>query len=650
MLKKLNFKTVVSILISVSAISAYMALDLDRKNASLQSELQNKKDNFKDNTVDNLAKLAKAEFDKAALYKKLHKNKDAIKSYYKSIKFAQESIKIRRGEIAVNQGDRPAAYVYKQKKIDPNWLNDLTRQHNRHQGYLAKKNAFTSENSAFPLISPDQKSLVIPTYNKLTKKNYFSLYNILNKKRIAGPFEREPSYSFLSVKYAAYNPSGNKVAISIIENQPTNKETKELNQNKTIRIYNTKSGEVSETSLTVQENVNQILFLDEYRLLILIENEVKIWDTRKKESISSLATILETEVNETGLMQTINSHVILINNYDLWREQENGDWLKISSFKDSIPNFSRGNNNNPIITPDGFIAIVSKNKSWLPNWLFNYLFNSYDANHWSTPYIKTTPTLIKVKIVDNRVTTQALEIFIPTNKNEKGHVNLTSHLMIDRAKKIIHFIANHYDISRDLSSLYAMEIHYSGPNYDLNNAYINFEVLSKNQTMSGYEYVGNNSLLLSTLGGELISKVGHELRTTRIAKHITGMVSLENNIIISSSSGCYILNKDKIINNSENERLNYTDKIRDLIINKDRRWNNILAKNESANKNKGDAPLITDNVVDYIDLMTQLELFKLNILETPVKDTHNIIDYFRNLPENDANYWTILIYHLLHDL
>ena len=508
-------------------------------------EIDTKEQQLISSSIKSTGLIAEAEYVKATILKNQDNNIEAFNSYFKAINRAHEVENLRQGKQAS-----------KNKKHDPDWLINTTRESVWHIDNLVEKNKLTKGYSAYPLISNNEKLVLISSKDDNEKKSS-TLFNISSKKIIAGPFPTEEVFSYLKVNFAAFSPNDKIIALVVNETnkriQPNKKRRSHIRTN-SIKIINTQSGSPENNELLDIHDIDEMHFLDNNRLAILHGNKIRIWDTRNTQIFSELKSDIPAYDRYTSQFHVISNNTLLLDDQYIWQEEENGDWKEIGSIKTIQPLGINFNNNNPIITKDGFITITSEYVSWLPNFVMDILagtFELYSLTETFASYIKIKPGLAVTKVNGDNISTEYIAIPLVNNliDSNSGYFSNTLLLRKSNNEKKLSFISVTTDLNDKTSYTYRYEFPLASNTKVSPPTLINTTSMSEAKYLTGYAQLNKNTIVYSTIDGGIIHldiKRNHKIQTSRATTVITGILDLKDNILLATKSGTYLVLKPTI--------------------------------------------------------------------------------------------------------
>jgi len=493
------------------------------------------------------ALIAETEYAKANLLSNQKNNIAALASYYKSITRARESGEIRRGNVAADVEQRSE----KNDTLNTKWLADTLSQANWHVNALNDSNRLASGRNYSPLISPD-KNIVLALGNDKNLGRYASLFRLSDKSRLAGPFVTNIKFSRFNVRGAAFTPDSKNIAITI-EDSSAEKTTRS-NKNYTVNIIDTATGKLGKKVIS-GDNAKLIAFLDNDRLIISADdrNTLSVWNIRNTTPENLQPVILTDYPIEK--IDVINSKLLLLNNTQLWQEQKDGEWLNIASITDIDPFDLKAAKPRPITTENGFVNVVNRYDTWLPDWFMNLAARtvsySYGTDHWITnlSLIKMRPQFAITRIVANQVYTEYRDIPLPEklNKSDSGYISIATLLSHQKADNAILFLCTYLNLKGD-ENTYSYELplgnvdSISQPQLVLASKSYDFKLIT------GVSVLNSHSMLFSSSNGELYERniKNNKILTTRPTSRISGMVDLDDRVLLASSTGTYLIEKSTI--------------------------------------------------------------------------------------------------------
>jgi len=512
--------------------------------------------------ADSTALIAETEYAKANLLSNQKNNVTALASYYKSITRARESGDIRRGVLAADEDQRSE----KNKKSNAKWLENTLKQPNWHIGMLNSGNRLVSGRSLFPLISPDNKTALIISINENSEQES-SLLRLTDKTILAGPLANDLKLARFNIFGAAFTPDSKNLAIIVSEK--TDKGKRYGEKSYSIKLIDAVSGDMKDIAITRIDDDRHIRFLDNNRLIILDNNDkaLKLWNMRQNKQLSELKTIIYDDDLYIEKFDIINTQSLLINNTQLWRQQANGDWDNIAHIDDINPFDINVAKPNPVITKTGFINIVSRYDSWLPDWILHptalLLANSYGNDSWLNNWslIKIRPQVAVTDMSGNQVTTRYIDLALPEKltASEKNYIHFSGLLQHDKESKSALYLSTYLNFDGD-ENTYSYQLQFDAPLISSKPQLVLASRSNDFKIITGLAKTENNQTLFSASNGELYSRNVIDKKTAllRPAERILSMVDLGKNIIFSTDTGAYLVEKTSTIDANKTSDLTDT--------------------------------------------------------------------------------------------
>ncbi|MCK4743291.1 MAG: hypothetical protein KAT25_05685 [Sulfuriflexus sp.] len=512
--------------------------------SSQRDEVRAKEQILIKSKADSTALIAEAEYTKASLLSQQGNSSAALNSYFKAITRSRESGNIRRGQLAADEQQRDD----ENNELAPEWLIDLFRQPNWHLNAINNTNKLVSGRSFYPLVSPDKETALAIHYEN--DNSFATLLRLSDKKLLTAPLQTRLKRTQFNNFGATFTPDSSELAL-IVENK-TAEEIRYSNKTYSIKLIDTKTGKFKTPVLTGIEDSMHLRFLNNNQLIISDNNSLRIWDGNQTNSFTNLNQISANDDLYIEKFDIINSKLVLINNKWLWQQQADGEWQNTSVLDDIDPFGSNVAKPNPIITKTGFINIVSSYDSWLPDWVLNIaslsLTNDYGADSWRNNWIKIQikPRVAITNIAGDLVTTHYVDVPIPDEleRSSKSYIHFPGLLSKQAGSDSILFLSTFLNFDND-ENTYSYEIKLtdsltvSQPQLILESKSYDFKLIT------GAAKINRHQFIFSASNGELFShnSINNKVTTIRPASNIFSMVDLENNILLATDSGTYLLDK-----------------------------------------------------------------------------------------------------------
>ena len=467
---------------------------------------------------------------------------EALNSYYKAIKRARETGRLRL-----------AKKKSLNKSYDTDWLINSSRESTWHINNLIEKNQITKGDSLQPLVSNNEEFILISS-ESADKEWFASIYNISEKKVIAGPFSIKKHFNFLKVDYASFSPDSKKIAILVREvNKKSQSDSKRRyrQETNTIKVIDTETGKVLTNTLNEVNDFKQLQFIDNDRVAILHNKNISIWDYRKTQNLSSLKTDIPSNGHYNSHFHVVANNTLLLNGQYIWQEDKYGVWSENGYLETAQPVGINFNNNAPVITEDGFITLTSKYESWMPDFLLDIFVGIADSNRLNgmlESFIKIRPVLVKTIIKNDEINTTYTDIPLPDKFKDidNGYVYNSSLLQKTNDKNNVSFISVFTDFEdrSDYAYRYELSLTDGKPTVPVN--LISTSNGRYGKYYSGMSQFNKETILFSTFDGDIIQ---HDInrksknQTNRFSKSIRGLVNLKDNVLISAKSGTYLIPK-----------------------------------------------------------------------------------------------------------
>jgi len=529
--------------------------------ATQRYEVREQKQILIKSKADSTALIAETEFAKASLLNKQNNSTEALKSYFKAINNARVSGDIRRGKVAADEEQRDN----EKNKVYADWITDTFRQPTWGLENLTEENKLVSGRSFYPILSPDKKTVLIIHRGEDT--NYATLLRVADKKRLAGPIVTNIRIRPFNTSGASFSPNSKSLAL-IVENKAGKKSR--YDESYLIKVIDTASGEFRDFSLDGIDHIPLLGFINDNSLLVSdnVNKSLRLWNINQNNSIIHLEKTIFDDDLAINDIEVINEKLLLTNNKTLWQQQSDRKWEIITILDDVNPFDSATIAPSPIITDKGFINVVGRYDSWLPDWFLNIasiaILGNYDPDSFISNWIKIQirPRIAITNLINNKAETRYLDTPLPDSLRTSTKTFLYSFGILKKQNNddSIMFLSSFIThLGNDDTYLYNLKL-----NEDINDSKPRKLLSGKSydfKLITGIARINDHQILLSASNGELDSydETTGKITTLRPSSNILGMIELDKKIILSSDDGSFVIDKSAIDNN-DNLNLSETSK------------------------------------------------------------------------------------------